>query len=81
MNGTFVRKIDELGRVVIPSEIRRDMDLREKDEITLSSDGKNLTIRRHTPACHFCALKEGLIKYEGRYICHKCVGEITKISS
>ena len=72
----FVRKIDELGRVVIPIELRKILDIKEKDslEITLNKDG--IFIKKEKPSCVFCNSNNSLELFLGKNICKKCIKEL-----
>lgn len=69
---SFIRRVDHLGRLVIPSEIRRAMELDYNREIEMTVRGDELVLRRYTPGCIFCGGSNGLKAYEGKYICVAC---------
>ena len=50
----IVRKVDELGRIVLPIELRRTMDIAEKDAIEIYVDGASIILRKYEPTCIFC---------------------------
>ncbi len=70
----IVRKVDELGRVVIPIEIRRTQGIDEKDplEIYVDDDG-NIILKKYQPACIFCGSADNMQHYKGKLVCRKCV--------
>ncbi len=68
----IVRKIDELGRVVIPKELRRSLSIENGDEVEIIFKGNYVAVRKFEPFCVFCADKENLEMYNGKYICKKC---------
>jgi len=74
----IVRKIDELGRVVIPMELRRTLGIKEKDGMEIMVDGESIVLRKYEPACIFCAEAGDTINYKGKNICNKCFEEIKK---
>lgn len=50
----IVRKVDELGRIVLPIELRRTLGIEEKDRIEIFVDGESIILRKYQPACIFC---------------------------
>ena len=73
-----VRKIDELGRIVIPIELRRTMDLEEKDALEIYVDNEKIILRKYEPACLFCGNAENVINYKGKNLCRHCLTELSK---
>lgn len=50
----IVRKIDELGRIVLPIELRREMGIEEKDTLSILIDGEHIVLKKHSPSCFIC---------------------------
>lgn len=75
-----IRRIDELGRVVIPIEIRTQFGISEKDPIEIFVDGSHILLRKYEPNCIFCGNSKKLIEFEGKQICQKCINAIYKIN-
>jgi len=73
-----VRKVDELGRIVIPVEIRRIQNIEVKDPLEIYVDGEKIILVKHDIKCVFCSDTEDLIDYIGKKICPKCFEEIRK---
>jgi len=71
----IVRKVDELGRVVIPIELRRTLDIAEKDALEIYVDSDRIVLRKYTPscACVFCGSVDGTTEFRGKQICQSCV--------
>ena len=67
-----IRQIDSLGRVVIPHDLRRALDLEVRDSVEFFSDDGQIILRKYTPLCMFCGEGEKLITFNGRCICKKC---------
>ena len=67
----IVRKVDELGRIVLPIELRRTLGIEEKDRIEIFVDGESIILRKYQPACIFCA--KDIINYKGKNICPDCI--------
>ncbi len=74
----IVRNIDELGRVVIPIEMRHKLDINEKDPMEIYSDGDLIILKKFQPNCVFCNNTKDLSKYKGKLICKKCVKKLSK---
>ena len=69
----IVRKVDELGRIVLPIELRRTLGIEEKDRIEIFVEGESVILRKYQPACIFCDNAKDLILYKGKNICPDCV--------
>ena len=72
----MVRKVDELGRVVLPIELRRTMDIQEKDPLEIYVEGENIILRKYQPACIFCNDATDVVQFEGKNVCRKCLGKL-----
>lgn len=71
-----VRKVDELGRIVIPIELRRTLDIAEKDALEIYVEGEHIILKKYEPACIFCGNARDVINYKGKNICKSCLAEI-----
>ena len=69
----IVRKVDELGRIVLPIELRRTLGIEEKDRIEIFVDGESIILRKYQPACIFCDNAKDIINYKGQNICPDCI--------
>lgn len=69
----IVRKVDELGRIVLPIELRRTLGIEEKDRIEIFVDGESIILRKYQPACIFCDNAKDIINYKGKNICPECI--------
>lgn len=67
-----VRKVDDLGRIVIPKELRRTLDIKEKDPLEIYVDGEMIVLRKYQPACIFCGEAKDIVEFKGKKICEKC---------
>lgn len=72
----IVRKIDELGRVVIPMEMRRSMNIEDGDAFEIFVEGEHIVLAKYEPLCTFCGGSDGLTEYKGKRICKACREEI-----
>ena len=73
-----VRKVDALGRIVIPIELRRTMGIEEKDALEIYVDNEKIILRKYEPACIFCGNAEEVFNYKGKNICRSCLTELGK---
>lgn len=69
----IVRKVDELGRIVLPIELRRTLGIEEKDRMEIFVDGESIILRKYQPACIFCDNAKDIINYKGKNICPDCI--------
>ncbi|OXT07362.1 AbrB family transcriptional regulator [Thermoanaerobacterium thermosaccharolyticum] len=74
----IVRKVDELGRVVIPIELRRTLNIAERDALEIYVDGEQIVLKKYEPACIFCGNAENVVNYKGKNICKNCLDDIKK---
>ena len=75
----IVRPVDNLGRIVLPIELRRTMDIAEKDAIEIYVDGASIILRKYEPTCIFCGDAKNVINYRGKNICPNCLKEMKKL--
>ena len=74
----IVRKVDELGRIVLPIELRRTLDIVEKDAIEIYVDGASIILKKNEPTRIFCGDAKNVINYKGKNICAACMKELKK---
>ncbi len=74
----IVRQIDHLGRIVIPIEMRRTMQLNEGDAMEIFVDGDRIILQKYAPGCIFCGSGAKGIIAHGKPVCQRCVEEIVK---
>ncbi len=67
-----VRKVDELGRVVIPIELRRTLGIAEKDALEIYVDKEKIILKKYEPACIFCGNADEVVHFQGKNICREC---------
>jgi transcriptional pleiotropic regulator of transition state genes len=75
----IVRKVDELGRVVIPIELRRVLQIGEKDTLEIYVDGDSIILRKYEPTCIFCSNNDVRL-FRGKNVCTSCLEELQQIS-
>lgn len=72
----IVRKIDRLGRIVLPKELRDVLDLDVGTPLEIYSDNEVIALKKYEPTCIFCNESTDVIEYKSKKICKKCVKEI-----
>lgn len=72
----IVRKIDELGRIVIPVELRRTLHVDIGDAFEVFMDEDRIYLKKYTPACLFCDNTEQLVYFKGKMVCSSCMTDI-----
>lgn len=75
----IVRKVDELGRIVLPIEMRRTLDIAEKDALEIYVDGEDIILHKYQTACVFCNSVKNIISYKGRYVCPECIEKLKEL--
>ena len=68
----MTRKVDELGRVVIPIELRRTLQIEEKDPLEIYVDGEKIILKKYEPGCIFCGSADKLRTFKDKNICEDC---------
>ena len=68
----IIRRVDELGRVVLPIELRNKFGISEKDPMEIYVDGNSIILKKYEPNCIFCGSSKKLLDYEDKVICEKC---------
>ena len=76
MSTGMVRKIDDLGRIVVPAETRRLFNIREGDQLAISVDADSIVLRKLDAVCVFCGSTDEVGSYRGRGVCLTCRSEL-----
>ncbi len=71
-----VRQLDTLGRVVIPIELRRTMDINVKDTLEIFTEGDTIILKKYHPGCIFCGEANNVAPYKGKLVCKDCLEEL-----
>ena len=74
----IIRKVDELGRIVLPIELRRTLDIAERDELEIFMETDRIVLQKFEPACLFCGSSRALITYRGKNVCQNCVSKMSE---
>ena len=72
----IIRKVDDLGRIVLPIELRRTLDLSERDELEIYMEDDRIILQKFDPSCVFCGSLRGLIQYRKKNVCQECVKKL-----
>jgi transcriptional pleiotropic regulator of transition state genes len=72
------RKVDDLGRIVLPAELRRSFDIREGDHIEIAVDNDAIILTKRHTSCTFCGSVEALRAYREHQVCASCLGELKR---
>jgi len=72
----IVRMVDQLGRIVLPIEIRKTMDISEKDPLEIFIDDGKIILMKYHPACTFCSNADNIVYFNGKRICADCLKKI-----
>ena len=75
----IVRKVDELGRIVLAIEMRRTLDIGEKDALEIYVEGSSVILKKYKPSCVFCDATKDITVFKGKNICPKCLKELKEL--
>lgn len=75
----IVRPVDPLGRVVIPVELRRTLDIKTDDSLEVFVDGEYIMLKKYEPACIFCGNAKDVVPVHGKNVCKSCLAELKKL--
>ncbi len=75
----MVRKIDELGRIVIPAEIRQNMDLQIKDSMEIFTEENRIILQKYQPCCLFCRNADNVVYFNDKRICRSCLEKLKEL--
>lgn len=74
----IIRKVDELGRIVLPIELRRALDIEVRDELEIGIEDSRIVLQKFEPSCIFCESSRGLVTFCGKNVCQECARRIGK---
>lgn len=75
----IVRRVDELGRIVLPIEMRRTLNIEEKDSLEIYVEGDNVILRKYQPTCIFCESTKDLVSLRGKNVCPDCIQKLNNL--
>jgi len=73
----IVRKVDELGRIVLPIELRRTLDIAERDSLEIFVSEDTIILKKFQPTCVFCDSSKNIITYKGKNVCSACIASLS----
>ena len=73
----IVRKVDELGRIVLPIELRRTLDIAERDSLEIFVSEDTIILKKFQPTCVFCDSSKNIISYKGKNVCSACIASLS----
>lgn len=73
-----VRKVDELGRIVLPIELRRTLNIDIKDSLEIFVEGENIILKQYRPCCIFCGDGKDMVNYMGKNVCAECAKKLSE---
>ena len=76
----IVRKVDELGRIVLPIELRRTLDIEIKDSLEIYVENDSIILKKYEPTCIFCGEGNNVINYGDKNICRECLEKLKNIN-
>lgn len=74
----IVRKIDELGRIVLPKELRRTLGLNDRESVEIYVDQDAIILKKFKSTCVLCGDNEDLLDFKGKSVCQKCMNELKR---
>lgn len=72
----IIRHIDELGRIVIPKEMRRTLEIAAEDPVEIVMEGDSIRLKKYQTSCVFCGSSEDLSDFKGKTLCRTCLEEL-----
>ena len=75
----IVRPVDSLGRIVLPVELRRTLDITPEDSVEIFTNGQSIVLKKFQPSCVFCGEAENVEMVKGKYVCRNCLNELKKL--
>lgn len=77
----IVRRIDDLGRIVLPIELRRTLDIGERETMEIFVEGFSVVLKKYRPTCIFCDSSRDIAIFRGKNLCPKCLKELVELSA
>ncbi|MDI4644692.1 MULTISPECIES: AbrB/MazE/SpoVT family DNA-binding domain-containing protein [Cohnella] len=74
-----VRKVDQLGRIVLPKSLRKRYQMNEGDPVEILVQGDHIILERYRPRCVFCSSMENVTEYKERHVCGACLKEMNTL--
>lgn len=75
-----IRRVDEVGRIVLPTELRRMFNLKEKkDSVEIFIEDDKIILKKYNPSCVFCGISDDIIEYKSARVCRTCAEKVTEV--
>ncbi len=75
----IVRRVDQLGRIVLPKELRQTLNIDKKDPMEIYVEDETVILKKYEPGCTLCSSVDGLVSYKGKNVCEKCIEKLKEI--
>ena len=75
----IVRRVDDLGRIVIPMELRRTLGINVKDPLSITVEGERIILEKHRDSCVLCGSTDEIVRVRDRAVCADCVGAVKRL--
>ena len=73
----IVRRVDELGRIVLPIELRRTLDIAERDSLEIYVSDDYIVLKKYHPTCIFCGSPKGISTFKEKNVCASCAAQLS----
>ncbi len=74
----IVRKLDDLGRIVLPIELRRTLNIADKAPLEIFVEGNSIVLKKYQPACVFCGSEVQVSEYKDHFVCAECIRNLAE---
>ena len=75
----ILRNIDELGRIVLPKELRRALDINERDALEIFTEQDSIILKKYQPSCIFCENMDDVVLFHNKRVCRKCMDAMKEL--
>ena len=75
----MIRQLDSLGRIVLPIELRRTLNINTKDMLEILVENDAVILRKYEPNCHFCGGTANLSSFKGKLVCRRCLKALREL--
>lgn len=75
----ILRSVDELGRIVLPKSMRQNLEISERDQLEIYTEGDRIILRKYQPSCVFCETSENIVFFNGKRVCSACLEELKRM--
>ena len=75
----IIRRVDELGRIVLPVETRKLMGLETRDGVEIFVEDDRIILKKYQPSCVFCGEADGVVDFKGKKVCKTCIEKLKKL--